>query len=130
MFPRVPHLRSALTRRDVLVRAAHGFGSIALASLLPPPGIAAERPNPLAAKAPHFAAKAKSVIFLFMVGGPSQVDTYDPKPALEKYHGQPLPPSYGKVVSQFAPAQSLDFPQVRPVRTRRIDAVSAHRASG
>ena len=94
-------IRPAVTRRDVLVRAAHGFGSLALASLLPAPAAAAERGNVLAAKPPHFAAKAKSVIFLFMVGGPSQVDTFDPKPALEKYNGQPLPPSYGTVVSQF-----------------------------
>jgi hypothetical protein len=96
-----PHLRPALTRRDVLVRAAHGFGSIALASLLPPSLAAAQRVNPLAAKPPHFQPKAKSIIFLFMVGGPSHVDTFDPKPALEKYDGQPLPPSYGTVVSQF-----------------------------
>ena len=74
---------------------------IALASLLPPPAHAAQRVNPLAAKPPHFAPKAKSVIFLFMVGAPSQVDTFDPKPALEKYDGQPLPPSYGTVVSEF-----------------------------
>src|SRR6185312_15782561 len=46
-------------------------------------------------------ARAKHVIFLFMNGGPSQVDTFDPKPALDKYHGQPLPPSYGTIVSQF-----------------------------
>src|ERR1700720_4378392 len=96
-----PHLKTAVTRRDVLVRAAHGFGSIALASLLPPPAGAAERVNALAAKAPHFAPKAKSVIFLFMVGGPSHVDTFDPKPALKKYEGQKLPDSYGKVPSQF-----------------------------
>jgi len=75
-----PTLRPALTRRDVLVKAAHGFGALALASMLP----AADRVNPLAAKVPHFAPKAKSVIFLFMVGGPSQVDTFDPKPALDK----------------------------------------------
>src|SRR5262249_16650051 len=96
-----PTMRPAVTRRDVLVRAAHGFGALALASLLDPPASAADRVNPLAAKAPHFAPKAKSVIFLFMVGGPSQVDTFDPKPALDKYHGQPLPASYGTVVSQF-----------------------------
>src|SRR5205085_7063185 len=65
------------------------------------PGRAAERVNPLAAKAPNFAPKAKSVIFLFMVGGPSQIDTFDPKPALEKLNGQKLPESYGTVVSQF-----------------------------
>src|SRR5215472_1388645 len=96
-----PHLRPALTRRDVLVRAAHGFGSIALASLLPPSLSAAQRVNPLAPKPPHFAPKAKSVIFLFMVGGPSHVDTFDPKPALKKFEGQKLPDSYGKVTSQF-----------------------------
>ncbi len=91
-----------VTRRDILGRAAHGFGSIALASLLDPPAWAASRRvNPLAAKPPHFAPKAKSVIFLFMVGAPSHIDTFDPKPALEKYDGQPLPPSYGTIVSQF-----------------------------
>ena len=49
--------------------------------------------NPLAAKKPHFKAKAKSVIFMFMVGGPSAVDLFDPKPELQKRHGQPLPKS-------------------------------------
>ena len=98
---RNPHLTNAVTRRDVLVRSAHGFGAIALASLLPPPAAAAQRVNALAAKPPHFAPKAKSVIFLFMVGAPSHIDTFDPKPALEKYDGQRLPPSYGTVVSEF-----------------------------
>src|SRR5450432_55425 len=103
MFPdSEKHIGSAVTRRDVLVRAAHGFGSIALASLLDLPARAAvQRVNPMAAKPPNFPAKAKSVIFLYMVGGPSHIDTFDPKPALEKYNGQPLPPSYGTVVSQF-----------------------------
>jgi len=90
-----------LTRRDVLVRAANGFGSIALASLLDPIASATGRVNPLAPKPPQLPAKAKSVIFLFMVGAPSQVDTFDPKPALEKYDGQPLPASYGTIISQF-----------------------------
>ena len=94
MFPK-------LTRRDVLARAANGFGSIALASLLDLPSSAAQHVNPLAPKPPQLPAKAKSVIFLFMVGAPSQVDTFDPKPALDKYDGQPLPASYGTVVSQF-----------------------------
>src|SRR6267378_6970832 len=78
------HIRPVVTRRDILARAGHGFGALALASLLE----ANSRVNPLAAKAPHFAPKAKSVIFLFMVGGPSHVDTFDPKPALKKYEGQ------------------------------------------
>jgi len=77
-----------LSRRDLLVRSGLGFGSLALADLLH-----AEAPNPLAAKKPHFAAKAKHVVHLFMNGGPSQVDTFDPKPLLDKYHGKPLPTS-------------------------------------
>jgi hypothetical protein len=95
------HLRRAVTRRDVLVRSAHGFGAIALASMMPTPAAAVQRVNALAAKPPHFKPKAKSVIFLFMVGAPSHIDTFDPKPALEKYDGQLLPPSYGTVVSEF-----------------------------
>jgi Protein of unknown function (DUF1501) len=90
-----------VTRRDVLARAGHGFGALALGSLLGNPAQAVTRANPLAPKAPNFAPKAKSVIFLFMVGGPSHIDTFDPKPALKKYEGQKLPESYGKVVSQF-----------------------------
>ena len=95
------HFRPAVTRRDVLVRAAHGFGAIALASVLPPTAHAVQRVNPLAPKPPQLPPKAKSVIFLFMVGAPSQIDTFDPKPALEKYDGQLLPPSYGTVISEF-----------------------------
>jgi hypothetical protein len=96
------HIRAAVTRRDVLARAAHGFGALALGSLLEAPAAAAsKRVNPLAAKPGHLPGKAKSVIFLFMVGGPSQIDTFDPKPALDKMHGQRLPESYGTVVSQF-----------------------------
>jgi hypothetical protein len=95
------HIPLARTRRDVLRTAAHGFGALALQSLLVKDGNAAGRVNPLAPKAPHQAAKARSVIFLFMVGGPSQMDTFDPKPLLKKYEGQRLPESFGKVTSQF-----------------------------
>lgn len=95
------HIPVARTRRNVLLDAAHGFGAIALQSLLAREGVAAPRINPLAAKPPHFPAKARSVIFLFMVGAPSQIDTFDPKPGLKKYEGQKLPESYGKIQSQF-----------------------------
>ena len=57
--------------------------------------------NPLRAKPPHHEAKAKSLIFLFMVGGPSPIDLFDPKPELLKHQGKPLPESFGKPVSQF-----------------------------
>src|SRR5215217_741748 len=74
-----------LSRRDLLVRSGLGFGALALADLL-----RAEAPRPLAPKKPHFPPKAKRVVHLFMNGGPSHVDTFDPKPLLEKYHGKPL----------------------------------------
>jgi hypothetical protein len=89
------------SRRDVLRNAAHGFGALALQSMLVRDGVAKPRVSPLAAKPAHFAAKAKSVIFLFMVGAPSQIDTFDPKPLLKKYEGQKLPESFGKIQSQF-----------------------------
>src|SRR5436305_777965 len=84
-------LPAPLSRRDMLLRCANGFGAVALASLLGDPAYGATPgKDPLAPKAPHYPAKAKSVIFLFMDGGPSQVDTFDPKPRLAKEHGQPI----------------------------------------
>jgi hypothetical protein len=79
------HLPPPLTRREMLARCANGFGAVALASLLAEDGRAA--PGGVLPQ-PHHAAKAKSVIFLYMDGGPSQVDTFDPKPLLAKYHGR------------------------------------------
>jgi hypothetical protein len=73
------------SRRDFLTRAGGGFGAAALAGMLN-----AATENPLAPKPPHFAAKAKSVIYLFMHGGASHVDTFDPKPELTKRSGQPI----------------------------------------
>ncbi|MGB3121026.1 MAG: DUF1501 domain-containing protein [Verrucomicrobiales bacterium] len=80
-------------RRQVLQTAGAGFGALALQTLLggERASVAATLRNPLAALAPHFAPRAKSVIFLFMYGGPSHVDLFDPKPALAKWHGQPIP---------------------------------------
>ncbi len=71
-----------LTRRDMLLRCANGFGAVALAALL------AEEGRANSVKPPHHRARARSVIFLYMDGGPSQVDTFDHKPLLEKYHGR------------------------------------------
>jgi hypothetical protein len=101
------HIPAATSRRDFLCNAANGFGSLALASLLARDLQAGEQSkagkivNPLGSKAPHFTPKAKAVIFLFMVGGPSQMETFDPKPVLDRMHGQPLPPSFGEIKSQF-----------------------------
>ena len=73
-------------RRQMLARTGTGLGMLGLAALLDHEAKAST--NPLAPKVAHFPARAKHVIHLFMNGGPSQVDTFDPKPALEKYHGQ------------------------------------------
>lgn len=83
-------------RRDMLRLSSIGFGSLALSSLLH-----AETPtqHPLASREPHFAARAKRIIFLFMHGGPSQVDTFDYKPALIRDHGKPLPFPKPRIVS-------------------------------
>src|ERR671938_496079 len=81
-------------RRAFLRSAGGGFGALALAALLAED---AEAADPLAPKKPPRPAKAKRVIFLFMSGGPSHVDTFDPKPELTRLHGQPLPASFGPV---------------------------------
>ncbi|BDC50026.1 sulfatase [Bryobacterales bacterium F-183] len=80
------------TRRSFFRTAGLGLETMALGSLLARDGRAADL-NPLAAKKPHFAGKAKNVIFLFMEGAPSQMDLFDPKPALAKWQGKPLPES-------------------------------------
>ena len=76
----------AQTRREFLLQAGGGFAGLALADLMATEARAA---SPLTAKPSHFQAKAKHCVFLFMNGGPSQVDTFDPKPALSKFHGTP-----------------------------------------
>jgi hypothetical protein len=94
------HLNRTLSRRELLRAASAGFGSVALAGLLGQEQLGAE-PNagPLAVKSPQFPARAKRVIFLFMHGGPSQVDTFDYKPLLQRDHGKPLPFKRPQVVS-------------------------------
>ena len=82
-------LQQPLTRRDMLATAANGFGLMAL-SALRGDAFANGVTNPLLPRPSHFAAKAKSVIFLFMDGGPSQMDTFDPKPRLDRDHGKPI----------------------------------------
>jgi hypothetical protein len=80
----------------MLRQCANGFGALALSALLAEPAYGATPPtatrdnDPLAPRPPHFPPRAKNVIFLFMDGGPSQLDTFDPKPRLAKEHGQPI----------------------------------------
>ena len=78
-----------LNRRELLTRVGTGLGMLGLTGILGDECAAAQ--NPLAPKQPHFPAKAKHVIHLFMNGGPSHVDTFDPKPELTKQHGKALP---------------------------------------
>ncbi len=80
-----------LSRRQLLLRSGMGLGALGLAGILFEEGDLAQAANPLAPKAPHFPGTAKRVIHFFCNGGPSHVDTFDPKPALAKYAGQPLP---------------------------------------
>jgi hypothetical protein len=86
------------TRRHFFGQCALGVGSMALASLLNdgPLSAAAPSANPLAPRRPHFKPKAKSVIYLFMAGGPSQLELFDYKPQLQKLNGKPIPDSYLK----------------------------------
>lgn len=113
-----PHLPRASTRREFLVQAGGGLGGIALSWLLAREAHAgaANSANPLAAKPPHFVGKAKSVIFMFMVGGPSPLDLFDPKPELRKRAGQPLPKDYGNFVSQFTKGDTPLLPSTRRFR--------------
>lgn len=92
------------SRREILRDACCGFGGLALASLLHEEQVCAAAPHPLAAQSSHFPAKATSVIFLFMAGGPSHLETFDPKPLLNKLHGQPRPQEFGEAKYQFIQA--------------------------
>jgi len=110
---RPPHHEILTTRRDFLRRGGAGFGALALAHLLQGSALGAEIEEearsvtqPLLPRRPHFAPKAKSVIFLFMEGGPSHMDLFDPKPKLNELAGQPLPESFGKVITAMGEASS------------------------
>ena len=76
--------RKPISRRALLRQSAIGFGALGMYG-------AFAQENPLAVREPHFTPRAKNVIFLFMHGGPSHVDTFDPKPRLDRDHGKPLP---------------------------------------
>lgn len=84
-----------VNRRRFLMHSANSVGALALASMLKDDGLLAAEasPDPLLPKPPHFAPKAKNCIFIFLAGGPSQIDLYDPKPKLVELNGQPLPES-------------------------------------
>ena len=90
------HIRFARNRREFLTDCFCGFGAMGFSSLM----AAEASKNPLAPKEPHFPAKAKRIIFLFQAGGPSHLETFDPKPLLNQLHGQKRPDTFGKVEYQ------------------------------
>jgi hypothetical protein len=114
-----PHFGPAYSRRDFLLRAGTGFGGLALTAMMADEALATNfgtaPTGPMAPKPPMIPAKAKSVIFLFMYGGPSQVDTFDPKPGLVKYDGKTMKaalPNAGEVKT-FGGAQSGSVPLMK-----------------
>ncbi|HYO81766.1 MAG TPA: DUF1501 domain-containing protein, partial [Bryobacteraceae bacterium] len=86
------------TRREFFTQAGSGLAGLALSSMLAEGSTPARR-DPMAPREPHHKPGAKSVIFLFMEGGPSHIDLFDPKPKLNELNGQPLPPSFGKIIT-------------------------------
>jgi hypothetical protein len=117
MHPLIDHVRQS--RRNFLATMANGVGALAVASLLKDDGVLAQErdpAHPLAARAPHFAPKAKACICIYLEGAPSQMDLFDPKPRLNELHGQPLPESLWRNVrfafTQPATARILGSPRV------------------
>ena len=113
------------SRRQFLRHAGGGFGMLALASMLgrdgllaaaPQAPLRAGAPNPLAPRPSHFPAKAQRVIFLFMSGGPSHVDLFDPKPDLIRLAGQPIPESFGTFKTRRAVAKNKLLAPLRPFK--------------
>ncbi|MCH2212743.1 MAG: DUF1501 domain-containing protein [Fuerstiella sp.] len=102
-----------LLRRDMLLNSGNGFGALALAGLINSDTTAASMPSPLTAKLAPRAAQAKSVIFLFMEGGPSHIDTFDPKPALQRLAGQRIPDSFERVITPMGEFDSPVLPSQR-----------------
>src|SRR5882724_11995156 len=108
-----PHKRQPFSRRDFLQNAGSGLGAIALTAMIQEEARAGTPPDPLGPKPPHFPPSAKSVIWLFMEGGPSHIDLFDPKPALERFAGQPLPPSYGRPITAMGTSNNTLMPSKR-----------------
>ena len=103
MSSQAPHIPLFQSRRDFLRLAGGGFGALAMSAMdawaNPGRESGGDTASPFLPKKPHFEGKAKSVIFLFMEGGPSHVDLFDPKPELTRQNGKPLPASFGKVIT-------------------------------
>ncbi|MDZ4288166.1 MAG: DUF1501 domain-containing protein [Prosthecobacter sp.] len=112
-MPFVPHHELLTNRRDFLRKGGAGFGAVALSYLLGQDALGAALGdtggapgNPMSAKLAHRGGKAKSVIFLFMEGGPSHLDLFDPKPLLRQLSGQSLPASFGSVITAMGESRA------------------------
>src|ERR1700686_303313 len=108
MLRKLAHHWPVTSRREFFTRAGSGLAGIALASL-----VRAESNDPLASRKPHHAPKAKSIIWLFMEGGPSHVDLFDPKPKLLDLAGQPMPASFGKPITAMGTSNNTLMPSKR-----------------
>jgi len=126
----------SLTRRHFFSRCAMGLGGIALASLLSERKLFGATPepvaNPMAPRPPHFKPRAKNVIYLFMAGGPSQLELFDYKPRLIELNGQPIPQSFieGKRFAFMGSRHAAPVPATRPMRLvgqRTVPANGDHR---
>lgn len=109
----IPHHELLTNRRDFLRKGGAGFGAVALSYLLGQDALqgalgdaGGTAGNPASAKLAHRVGKAKSVIFLFMEGGPSHIDLFDPKPLLRQLSGQPLPASFGSVITAMGESRA------------------------
>ncbi len=129
LFPcdsrKCPPVEPAVSRRRFLVESGGGFGAVALAAMCGDTtrqafaaGQGRGDPSPQWPRTPHFAPRAKRVIWLFMHGGPSHVDLFDPKPDLVKYAGEPLPESLGPVMTRRKVAANPLLGPVAPFRPR------------
>lgn len=116
-----PQEKALLRRRNFLLQASGGLGALAMSTMLSEESSAnpqstihnPQSNNPLAPKPSHHKAKAKSVIFLFMEGGPSHLDTFDPKPKLQELAGKPMPESFGRPITAMGTAGNNIIPSKR-----------------
>jgi len=106
MLEKLNHHWPVTSRREFFTRAGSGLAGLALASMV-------RADDPLAARAPHHAPRAKSIIWLFMEGGPSHVDLFDPKPKLAELAGQPMPASFGRPITAMGTSNNTLMPSKR-----------------
>ncbi|MBL8230912.1 MAG: DUF1501 domain-containing protein [Bryobacterales bacterium] len=105
MLHTIGHHWKVRTRREFFSRAGSGLAALALGSMLRQ-DLHAAKADPMAPRQPHHKPLAKSVIWLFMEGGPSHIDLFDPKPALAKLNGQPMPESFGRPITAMGTANN------------------------